>query len=157
MSPHANQQITTPIHRSTNIIIKFKYDDDSSKKRVILCNNLSKKRPTMIPATEMMIAAAVMMISAEDFVGEESGEVSLAHEGFNLSQNHKIRKGSKHTLEVLSQRTISGDRSKMYLLGTTHRTADWKTERYKDIIKSGSVKPRPGVLRLMDEARDAVR
>ncbi|KAK2384596.1 CBBY protein [Trifolium repens] len=32
---------------------------------------------------------------------------------------------------------------------------DWKTERYKDIIKSGSVKPRPGVLRLMDEARDA--
>ncbi|XP_029130244.1 haloacid dehalogenase-like hydrolase domain-containing protein At4g39970 isoform X2 [Cajanus cajan] len=32
---------------------------------------------------------------------------------------------------------------------------DWKTERYKDIIKSGTVKPRPGVLRLMDEARDA--
>ncbi|KEH20805.1 putative HAD hydrolase, subfamily IA [Medicago truncatula] len=32
---------------------------------------------------------------------------------------------------------------------------DWKTERYKDIIKSGSVKPRPGVLKLMDEARDA--
>lgn len=30
---------------------------------------------------------------------------------------------------------------------------DWKTETYKDIIKSGSVKPRPGVLRLMDEAR----
>ncbi|RZC12948.1 Haloacid dehalogenase-like hydrolase domain-containing protein isoform B [Glycine soja] len=32
---------------------------------------------------------------------------------------------------------------------------DWKTERYKEIIKSGTVKPRPGVLRLMDEARDA--
>ncbi|PWA65017.1 haloacid dehalogenase-like hydrolase (HAD) superfamily protein [Artemisia annua] len=30
---------------------------------------------------------------------------------------------------------------------------DWKTEKYKDIIKSGSVEPRPGVLRLMDEAR----
>lgn len=30
---------------------------------------------------------------------------------------------------------------------------DWKTERYKDIIKSGTVKPRPGVLRLMDEAK----
>jgi hypothetical protein len=74
MSPHANQQITTPIHRSTNIIIKIKYDDDdSSKKRVILCNNLSKKQPTVIPATEMMISAAVMMINAEDFVGEESG------------------------------------------------------------------------------------
>ncbi|KAB1210198.1 hypothetical protein CJ030_MR6G024470 [Morella rubra] len=32
---------------------------------------------------------------------------------------------------------------------------DWKTERYKEIIKSGSVEPRPGVLRLMDEARAA--
>lgn len=32
---------------------------------------------------------------------------------------------------------------------------DWKTERYKEIIKSGTVDPRPGVLRLMDEARDA--
>ncbi|CAI9109496.1 OLC1v1009324C5 [Oldenlandia corymbosa var. corymbosa] len=30
---------------------------------------------------------------------------------------------------------------------------DWKTERYKDIIKSGTVQPRPGVLRLMDEAK----
>ncbi|KAG9451456.1 hypothetical protein H6P81_011421 [Aristolochia fimbriata] len=32
---------------------------------------------------------------------------------------------------------------------------DWKTERYKEIIKSGTVEPRPGVLRLMDEARAA--
>ncbi|KAL4579499.1 hypothetical protein LXL04_015648 [Taraxacum kok-saghyz] len=30
---------------------------------------------------------------------------------------------------------------------------DWKTETYKDIIRSGSVEPRPGVLRLMDEAK----
>ncbi|KAK9064236.1 hypothetical protein SSX86_015616 [Deinandra increscens subsp. villosa] len=30
---------------------------------------------------------------------------------------------------------------------------DWKTEKYKDILKSGSVEPRPGVLRLMDEAK----
>ncbi|TXG60172.1 hypothetical protein EZV62_014745 [Acer yangbiense] len=32
---------------------------------------------------------------------------------------------------------------------------DWKTERYKQIIKSGTVEPRPGVLRLMDEAKAA--
>ncbi|KAJ7956799.1 Haloacid dehalogenase-like hydrolase domain-containing protein [Quillaja saponaria] len=32
---------------------------------------------------------------------------------------------------------------------------DWKTERYKEIIKSGMVEPRPGVLRLMDEAKAA--
>ncbi|CAN4126715.1 unnamed protein product [Withania somnifera] len=34
---------------------------------------------------------------------------------------------------------------------------DWKTERYKQIIKSGTVKPRPGVLRLMDEAKASGR
>ncbi|PKA56745.1 riboflavin kinase [Apostasia shenzhenica] len=32
---------------------------------------------------------------------------------------------------------------------------DWKTERYKEIIRSGTVKPRPGVLRLMDDAKGA--
>ncbi|KAH7520494.1 hypothetical protein FEM48_Zijuj08G0149800 [Ziziphus jujuba var. spinosa] len=32
---------------------------------------------------------------------------------------------------------------------------DWKTERYKEIIKSGTVEPRPGVLRLMDDAKAA--
>ncbi|CAL5408282.1 unnamed protein product [Camellia sinensis] len=35
------------------------------------------------------------------------------------------------------------------------RQIDWKTERYKEIIRSGTVEPRPGVLRLMDEAKDA--
>ncbi|KAK9713475.1 hypothetical protein RND81_06G029800 [Saponaria officinalis] len=32
---------------------------------------------------------------------------------------------------------------------------DWKTERYQEIIKSGSVQPRPGVLQLMDETKAA--
>ncbi|GAB2226081.1 hypothetical protein Drorol1_Dr00021867 [Drosera rotundifolia] len=32
---------------------------------------------------------------------------------------------------------------------------DWKTERYQEIIKSGTVQPRPGVLSLMDEAKAA--
>eukprot|EP01018_Ginkgo_biloba_P005260 Gb_32746 [translate_table: standard] len=32
---------------------------------------------------------------------------------------------------------------------------EWKTEKYKDIIRSGTVEPRPGVLQLMDEARAA--
>lgn len=32
---------------------------------------------------------------------------------------------------------------------------DWKTERYKEIIRSGSVEPRPGVLQLMDDAKGA--
>lgn len=30
---------------------------------------------------------------------------------------------------------------------------DWKTNHYEELIKSGQVAPRPGVLRLMDEAR----
>ncbi|KAI3451167.1 hypothetical protein Pfo_007832 [Paulownia fortunei] len=34
---------------------------------------------------------------------------------------------------------------------------DWKTERYKEIIKSGTVETRPGVLRLMDEAKASGR
>ncbi|KAL2343078.1 hypothetical protein Fmac_004363 [Flemingia macrophylla] len=46
----------------------------------------------------------------------------------------------------------TNDQDRAMLIDTLQ---DWKTERYKDIIKSGTVKPRPGVLRLMDEARDA--
>lgn len=30
---------------------------------------------------------------------------------------------------------------------------DWKSQKYRDLIGSGGVAPRPGVLRLMDEAR----
>ncbi|XP_060970278.1 haloacid dehalogenase-like hydrolase domain-containing protein At4g39970 isoform X1 [Cannabis sativa] len=44
------------------------------------------------------------------------------------------------------------DESRAKLIDTLQ---DWKTERYKDIIKSGTVEPRPGVLRLMDEAKAA--
>ncbi|OMO56115.1 Haloacid dehalogenase/epoxide hydrolase [Corchorus capsularis] len=47
-----------------------------------------------------------------------------------------------------------GDEERAKLIDTLQ---DWKTERYKDIIKSGTVKPRPGVLRLMDEAKAAGR
>ena len=32
---------------------------------------------------------------------------------------------------------------------------DWKTAHYEELIKSGQVETRPGVLRLMDEARAA--
>ncbi|XP_050208522.2 haloacid dehalogenase-like hydrolase domain-containing protein At4g39970 [Mercurialis annua] len=44
------------------------------------------------------------------------------------------------------------DESRAQLIDTLQ---DWKTERYKEIIKSGTVQPRPGVLRLMDEAKAA--
>lgn len=44
------------------------------------------------------------------------------------------------------------DESRSKLIDTLQ---DWKTERYKEIIKSGTVQPRPGVLRLMDEAKAA--
>ncbi|XVF17285.1 hypothetical protein REPUB_Repub10bG0106600 [Reevesia pubescens] len=45
-----------------------------------------------------------------------------------------------------------GDEERAKLIDTLQ---DWKTERYKEIIKSGTVEPRPGVLRLMDEAKAA--
>ncbi|KAJ9170379.1 hypothetical protein P3X46_018491 [Hevea brasiliensis] len=44
------------------------------------------------------------------------------------------------------------DESRAKLIDTLQ---DWKTERYKEIIKSGTVQPRPGVLRLMDEVKAA--
>ncbi|XP_007047904.2 PREDICTED: haloacid dehalogenase-like hydrolase domain-containing protein At4g39970 [Theobroma cacao] len=47
-----------------------------------------------------------------------------------------------------------GDAERAKLIDTLQ---DWKTERYKEIIKSGTVEPRPGVLRLMDEAKAAGR
>ncbi|XP_034691378.1 haloacid dehalogenase-like hydrolase domain-containing protein At4g39970 [Vitis riparia] len=43
-----------------------------------------------------------------------------------------------------------GDRAKLIDI-----LQDWKTERYKEIIKSGTVETRPGVLRLMDETKAA--
>ncbi|KAL6337894.1 hypothetical protein AAG906_002359 [Vitis piasezkii] len=43
-----------------------------------------------------------------------------------------------------------GDRAKLIDI-----LQDWKTERYKEIIKSGTVEPRPGVLRLMEETKAA--
>ncbi|XP_061344566.1 haloacid dehalogenase-like hydrolase domain-containing protein At4g39970 [Gastrolobium bilobum] len=53
---------------------------------------------------------------------------------------------------TLFETTPSSDEDRAKLIDIIQ---DWKTERYKDIIKSGTVKPRPGVLRLMDEAKDA--
>ncbi|XP_021273605.1 haloacid dehalogenase-like hydrolase domain-containing protein At4g39970 [Herrania umbratica] len=47
-----------------------------------------------------------------------------------------------------------GDEERSKLIDTLQ---DWKTERYKEIIKSGTVEPRTGVLRLMDEAKAAGR
>ncbi|CAN6479912.1 unnamed protein product [Victoria cruziana] len=46
----------------------------------------------------------------------------------------------------------AGDGDRARLIDTLQ---DWKTERYKEIIKSGTVKPRPGVIRLMNDAKAA--
>lgn len=52
----------------------------------------------------------------------------------------------------LFEKPPEDDESRAKLIDTLQ---DWKTERYKEIIKSGTVEPRPGVLRLMDEAKAA--
>eukprot|EP00258_Populus_trichocarpa_P045340 XP_024461359.1 haloacid dehalogenase-like hydrolase domain-containing protein At4g39970 isoform X3 [Populus trichocarpa] len=52
----------------------------------------------------------------------------------------------------LFEKPPEDDESRAKLIDTLQ---DWKTERYKEIIKSGTVEPRPGVLRLMDEAKTA--
>ncbi|KAL3323619.1 hypothetical protein AABB24_037996 [Solanum stoloniferum] len=53
---------------------------------------------------------------------------------------------------TIFQHSPEDDNDRAKLIDTLQ---DWKTERYKEIIKSGTVKPRPGVLRLMDEAKAA--
>ncbi|KAL7230671.1 hypothetical protein ACSBR2_009029 [Camellia fascicularis] len=53
---------------------------------------------------------------------------------------------------TISETPPEDDADRAMLIDTLQ---DWKTERYKEIIRSGTVEPRPGVLRLMDEAKDA--
>eukprot|EP00879_Flechtneria_rotunda_P018816 GHRR01019750.1.p1 GENE.GHRR01019750.1~~GHRR01019750.1.p1 ORF type:complete len:306 (+),score=95.45 GHRR01019750.1:1476-2393(+) len=56
------------------------------------------------------------------------------------------------TSSVLSGRAPSNEQEQALLIDTLQ---DWKTEKYQQMIGSGEVVPRPGVLRLMDEARSA--
>ncbi|KAL1190349.1 Haloacid dehalogenase-like hydrolase domain-containing protein [Cardamine amara subsp. amara] len=56
------------------------------------------------------------------------------------------------TSTIFGDRAPENDDDRVKLIDTLQ---DWKTERYKEIIKSGSVEPRPGVIRLMDEAKAA--
>ncbi|KAL4422765.1 hypothetical protein ABPG75_008962 [Micractinium tetrahymenae] len=56
------------------------------------------------------------------------------------------------TSSVLGGRAPADEAEQTLLVDTLQ---DWKTEKYKDIIGSGEVSARPGVVRLMDEARAA--
>ncbi|KAL4448910.1 hypothetical protein ABPG77_007627 [Micractinium sp. CCAP 211/92] len=56
------------------------------------------------------------------------------------------------TSSVLGGRAPADEAEQGPLIDTLQ---DWKTEKYKDIIGSGQVTARPGVVRLMDEARAA--
>ncbi|KAM3757497.1 hypothetical protein ACB098_02G192500 [Castanea mollissima] len=55
-------------------------------------------------------------------------------------------------ISTIFEKPPEADEDRVKLIDTLQ---DWKTERYKEIIKSGTVEPRPGVLRLMDEAKAA--
>ncbi|EFJ44392.1 hypothetical protein VOLCADRAFT_109931 [Volvox carteri f. nagariensis] len=56
------------------------------------------------------------------------------------------------TSSVLDGRVPASEEEQARLVDTLQ---DWKTEKYQQMIGSGEVEPRPGVLRLMDEARAA--
>ncbi|GLI63176.1 hypothetical protein VaNZ11_005945 [Volvox africanus] len=56
------------------------------------------------------------------------------------------------TSSVLDGRVPANDEEQAQLIDTLQ---DWKTDKYQQMIGSGEVEPRPGVLRLMDEARAA--
>ncbi|KAH8950632.1 hypothetical protein BDL97_10G095400 [Sphagnum fallax] len=51
---------------------------------------------------------------------------------------------------TISSKPPVGEQDQAIVIDTIQ---DWKTDKYKDIIRSGAVEPRPGVLQLMDEAR----
>jgi HAD superfamily hydrolase (TIGR01509 family) len=54
------------------------------------------------------------------------------------------------TSSILDGKLAETDDEKTLLIDTLQ---DWKTDKYKDIIGSGQVEPRPGILKLMDDAR----
>ncbi|GLC75111.1 hypothetical protein PLESTF_001595100 [Pleodorina starrii] len=56
------------------------------------------------------------------------------------------------TSSVLNGRVPADEAEQALLIDTLQ---DWKTDKYQQMIGSGEVEPRPGVLRLMDEAREA--
>ncbi|GFR50251.1 hypothetical protein Agub_g12437 [Astrephomene gubernaculifera] len=56
------------------------------------------------------------------------------------------------TSNVLSGRVPASQEEQDHLIDTLQ---DWKTDKYQQMIGSGEVEARPGVLRLMDEARAA--
>eukprot|EP00878_Enallax_costatus_P014684 GHUV01015360.1.p1 GENE.GHUV01015360.1~~GHUV01015360.1.p1 ORF type:complete len:309 (+),score=93.91 GHUV01015360.1:313-1239(+) len=56
------------------------------------------------------------------------------------------------TSSILSGQKPSTEAEQALLIDTLQ---DWKTDKYQEMIGSGEVEPRPGVLRLMDEARAA--
>lgn len=56
------------------------------------------------------------------------------------------------TSSLLDGKTPSSDQEKDLLIDTLQ---DWKTDKYKEIIGSGEIKPREGILELMDAARAA--
>lgn len=56
------------------------------------------------------------------------------------------------TSNVLGGKVPETEEEKTLLIDTLQ---DWKTDKYKDIIGSGEIQPRPGVFELMDGARAA--
>lgn len=56
------------------------------------------------------------------------------------------------TSSVLGGKAPADEKEQAVVIDTLQ---DWKTDKYKDIVGSGGVAARPGVVRLMDEARAA--
>ncbi|GIL50217.1 hypothetical protein Vafri_6325 [Volvox africanus] len=94
--------------------------------------------------------------------GGEQGYVNWDESFYDMLQNTvgggkpKMRWYFKRngwpTSSVLDGRVPANDAEQAQLIDTLQ---DWKTDKYQQMIGSGEVEPRPGVLRLMDEARAA--
>ena len=76
---------------------------------------------------------------------------SAAEPASCTKRRHFGKVGWPSSSSVLNGPCVS-DEQKDTLIDTLQ---DWKTNHYEELIKSGQVETRPGVLRLMDEARAA--
>jgi len=65
---------------------------------------------------------------------------------------HFNKVGWPATSKVVAAGACGNEAEQTVLIDTLQ---DWKTNHYEELIKSGAVAPRPGVLRVMDEARAA--
>ncbi|KAF7135749.1 hypothetical protein RHSIM_Rhsim08G0012300 [Rhododendron simsii] len=127
----------------------------------LLTSSLSPLRTTRIKPLSVSVSSRSLQALIFDCDGVILESEHLHRQAYNDAFSHfDVRCPSSATYfkehgwpsSSIFEKPPEDDAARAKLIDTIQ---DWKTERYKEIIKSGTVEPRPGVLRLMDEAKAA--